>query len=213
LERDVEFWDGSPSVRARLLANLQASADIVLFLEYIPENLHTWLRKQIAIGGDAAETACTMVENNLNEITSFINSRGLLHFDAHFMNILTDGHCLYFSDFGLALCNRFELSEVESEFFKKHHNYDRCYTMAYFVEWILTELFGAENWEIMKILHEYAEGQGRPLTPSIEKIVMRYVPIAVVMNEFFLKLKESKSTPYPMNELDRVCDVVDQRLD
>jgi hypothetical protein len=156
-----------------------------------------------------------MVENNLNEITSFINSRGLLHFDAHFMNILTDGHCLYFSDFGLALCNRFELSEAESEFFKKHHNYDRCYTMAYFIEWILTELFGAENWftgNYNNILHEYAAGQGRPLTPSIKKMVMRYVPIAVVMNEFFLKLKESKNTPYPTSELDRVCDVVDQRL-
>ena len=215
LERDVEFWDGSPSMRARLNANLQASADIVLFLEYIPENLHAWLRKQIAIGGDVAESACTMVENNLNSITSFINSRGLLHFDAHFTNILTDGHALYFADFGLATCDRFELSEAEREFFKKHHNYDRCYTMAYFVEWILTEYFGAENWftgNYNTVLHEYAAGKGRPLAPSIEKIVMRYAPIAVVMNDFFLKLKESKSTPYPTNELDRVCASLDSSL-
>jgi RimJ/RimL family protein N-acetyltransferase len=34
--------------------------------------------------------------------------------------------------------------------------------------------------------------------------VMRYLPIAVVMHEFFQKLKES-TTPYPTAELERVC--------
>jgi len=206
LERDVEWWGGSSIVRARLLENLKASADIVVFLEYFPENLHKWLRKQILVGGDIAELACEMVESNLKAITSFINSRGLLHFDAHFNNILTDGYNLYFSDFGLALCTQFELSEEESDFFKKNHNYDQCYTMAYFVEWLLTELFGAENWAIGNynaMLHEYAAGEGRPLLPAIEVIIMRYAPIAVVMNEFFLKLKLSKTTSYPTAELER----------
>lgn len=208
MEKNIERSDDSPAVRVRHQANLTASAEIVLFLECFPENLHRWLRKQITEGGAAAESACTMVESNLRAITSFINSRGLLHSDAHFMNILTDGHCLYLTDFGLATSNRFELSETESDFFKKHHNYDRCYTMAYFVEWILTELFGAENWftgNYNAVLHEYATGKGRPLAPAIEKIVMRYLPIALVMNEFFLKLKECKETPYPTNELERVC--------
>ena len=206
LERDVKFWEGSSAVRARLLANLNASADIVLFLEHIPDNLHLWLRKQIAEGGDAAESACIMVESNLKAITSFIKSRGLLHFDAHFMNILTDGHRLYFADFGLATGTQFELSEAEMDFFKKHHNYDQCYTMAYFVEWILTELFGSENWftgNYNKVLHEYATGKGKPLAPAIEAIVTRYAPMAVVIDEFFLKLKESKTTPYPTSELER----------
>jgi len=206
LERDVKFWEGSSAVRARLLSNLNASADIVLFLEHIPDNLHCWLRKQIAEGGDAAESACIMVESNLKAITSFIKSRGLLHFDAHFMNILTDGRRLYFADFGLATGTQFELSEAEMDFFKKHHNYDQCYTMAYFVEWILTELFGSENWftgNYNTVIHEYATGKGKPLAPAIEAIVTRYAPMAVVINEFFLKLKESKTTPYPTSELER----------
>ncbi|MBV8801674.1 MAG: serine/threonine protein kinase [Gammaproteobacteria bacterium] len=206
LERDVNFWERSAAVRERLLANLKATADIVLFLEYFPENLHNWLKKQIALEGDVAEAACTMVENNLNAITAFINSRGLIHSDAHFMNVLTDGHCLYLTDFGLATSNRFELSKSESDFFEKHYNYDRCYTMAYFVEWLLTELFGAENWFTGKyntVLQEYASGNGRPLLPKIEKIVMRYLPVAIIMNEFFIKLKDCKSTPYPFRELEK----------
>lgn len=206
LEHDVSFWEGASAVRARLLANLNASADIVLFLEHIPDNLHLWLRKQIAKGSNAAESACIMVENNLKAITSFIKSRGLLHFDAHFMNILTDGQHLYFADFGLVTCTQFEISQAEMDFFKKHHNYDQCYTMAYFVEWILTELFGAENWftgNYNTVLHEYAIGKGKPLAPAIGAIVERYAPMAVVVNEFFLKLQESKATPYPTSVLER----------
>ncbi len=124
--------------------------------------------------------------------------------------ILTDGHELYFADFGLAIYEKFELSEVESDFFKKNYNYDQCYTMAYFVEWLLAESFGIENWVIGNnnaILHEYAIGKGSPLLPIIEEIIMRYAPIAVVMNQFFLKLKKSKVTPYPTSELKRVCTV------
>jgi len=202
LENDVKFWEGSTAVRERLEANLKSSADIVLFLEYIPENLHNWLGKQIAQGGDIAASACAMVESNLTAINSFMNSRGLLHFDAHFKNILTDGQRLYFADFGLAICDRFELSETEMDFFEQHQNYDKCYAMAYFVEWLLTELFGAANFCIGNyntLLHEYASGKGRPLEPSIDAIVMRYLPIAVAMNDFFRKLKVSKTTPFSFN--------------
>lgn len=208
LAHDVEFWDGSAAVRTRLEVNLAASADIVLFLEYIPENIHQWFSKQIAKGGKASESACAMVESNLKTITSFINAHGLLHFDAHFYNILTDGHCLYFADFGLATCDQFELSEAELDFFKRHHNYDKCYAMAYFVEWLLAALFGKENYIIGSfnaVLQEYAAGKGRPLPPWIAAIVKRYLPIAVVMNEFFCKLKESKATLYPTSELERAC--------
>ncbi|HCU6011399.1 TPA: hypothetical protein OUZ74_003502 [Legionella pneumophila] len=203
LERNTEYWEGSSAVRTRLFENLTASADIVLFLEQFPSNVHEWLRKQMAIGGKAAESACAMVEKNLRETTSFINSRGLLHFDAHFWNVLTDGHSLYFADFGLATSNRFELSEAELDFLKSHHNYDKCYTAAHLVKWILMELFGIENYS--STLDDYACGKGKPLAPAIETIVMRYLPIAIVMHEFFQKLKESTTTPYPTAELERVC--------
>jgi hypothetical protein len=170
--------------------------------------LHTWLSKKMIEGGEVAESACKMVEGNLIKIISFINSRGLLHFDAHFYNILTDGNGLYFSDFGLATCEQFELSKTELDFFKKHCNYDQCYAMAYFVEWLLTTSFGIENWVIGNdnaALQEYATGQRRILSPVIESIVMQYLPITVLMNDFFIKLKESKTKIYPASEIDYAC--------
>ncbi len=77
--------------------------------------------------------------------------------------------------------------------------------MAYFVEWLLTELFGVENWAIGNynaMLHEYGDGKGKPLQPAVKEIVMRYLPIAIIMNEFFIKLKDFKSTPYPTSALE-----------
>lgn len=213
VERDTRCWEGSPAVCARLLASLEASAEIILFLEHLPENLHLWLRKQFAAGLLATESACAMVENNILPVISFINSRGLLHFDAHFQNILTDGKALYFADFGLAISDRFELSDTEHHFFIEHHNYDKCYVMAHFAEWILYELFGADNYE--SILHEYAAGKNsRTLSPSVARIILRYAPIAVVMGEFFRKLMtETKKEPYPSRELERLCEIASKEAE
>ena len=204
LETNVAFWENSQAVRERMLANLQASTEIVLFLEYMPENLHQWLQNKIAQGGQVAERACTMVEKNLRTITSFMNSQGLLHFDAHFWNILTDGQSLYFSDFGLAISDRFELSKIEQDFFKQHHNYDRCYTMAFFVGYILCELFGAEDYDT--ILNGFITGSPSKILPTgIAEIVTQYAPMTALMNKFHRALKtESKETVYPAKELERL---------
>ncbi len=103
LESAVEFWEGSPAVRARLEALQQSTSCIVLCLEHFPQTLGRWL------GAEDAE-AISRVERALIDAAAFMKSRGLAHFDAHFDNILTDGHRLYFSDFGLSLSMNFELA-------------------------------------------------------------------------------------------------------
>ena len=117
VERAVAYWGGGPEVRRRMEALQQSSASVALFLEYIPQNLYQWLGQQVQAGGEAADRACTMVERDLEAVISFMNSRGLLHFDAHFENILTDGQRLFFADYGLAISSRFELSPEEVAFF------------------------------------------------------------------------------------------------
>ena len=64
------------------------------------------------VGGDepAAEAAITMVHDALRRDVAFMNAAGVFHFDAHLGNILTDGHCLYLADFGLATSPRYELT-------------------------------------------------------------------------------------------------------
>lgn len=197
VERDTKYWNNAAGVRNRLIENLSASAEIVLFLEYFPENVHQWLRKQIAIGGTQADSACLLVEKSLIATSDFMKSHGFLHFDAHFHNILTDGRELFFADYGLALSKKYDLAQAEKDFYQAHENYDLCYTMAHLVKWILIELFGADNYQAT--LRECAQGKlPEKLSPVISKIVSRHLPVAVIMNKFFTQIiNESKTTPYP----------------
>ncbi|GII46695.1 hypothetical protein Psi02_31190 [Planotetraspora silvatica] len=84
VERAVAYWGGGPEVRHRIEALRQASASVALFLEYIPQNLHEWLGAQVRAGEEAADRACSLVDKGLEAGVSFMNARGLLHFDAHF---------------------------------------------------------------------------------------------------------------------------------
>jgi len=210
LERDVTYWENSPAVRKRLEGKHNASAHIILFLEYIPQTLYQWLGEQVKAGEDTAEAAISWVDKALKSTSDFINTRGLIHFDAHFENILTDGTLLYFSDFGLALSSKFDLTKAENEFFNTHHTYDRCATIVNLLHCVITHLFGKDQWEMR--LNDFLKGRLKEPSPLITSLIKKYAPIALVMDEFYQKLqKESKSTPYPATKLERLLSDIEQK--
>jgi len=196
----VEYWAGSPAVRTRIEALEQAKSSVVLFLEYVPQTLHDWLTAEL---GKGSESAYAFVERALEDGVAFMNSHGLLHFDAHFQNILTDGERLYFADFGLAMSDRFDCSAAESAFHQEHLSYDRCYTATHLVLWLVTALYGHEKPERDAFIRECAEGKELTDIPkSAAAIITRNAPLAVVMSKFFGKLqRESRLTPYPTAEI------------
>ncbi|MBR8641118.1 protein kinase family protein [Streptomyces tuirus] len=207
VEKAVAYWGGSAAVRRRIEALQQSSASVALFLEYVPQTLHTWLTEQARAGDDALDRACSQVEKALAAGTSFMNSRGLLHFDAHFENILTDGRRLYFADYGLALSTRFDLTRTERDFYDRHSAYDRCYTASYLVNWLITALCG-DDWEVRGGLIRAWAGGRRPtaVPPGTAEILARHAPVAAVMTDFYRKLQlESRTTPYPGEALRRLC--------
>jgi hypothetical protein len=203
IERAVAYWGGGSQVRRRIHALQQSSASVTLFLEYIPQNLHRWLSTQVEAGDQTANRACAMVERELAVGISFMNSRGLLHFDAHFENILTDGQRLYFADYGLAISSGFELSQDEADFFDWHQTYDRCYTATYLVHWLVTALCGYQREDHYALVRAYAEGT-RPtgIPEEAAAILARHAPIAAVMSDFNRKFqRQSRKTPYPLEEI------------
>ncbi|MFG3258259.1 protein kinase family protein [Streptomyces sp. NPDC048172] len=208
VERAVAYWGGGPQVRGRIEGLQRSSASIALFLEHIPQNLHDWLAAQVAAGGRTAARACAMVERELAAGISFMNGRGLLHFDAHFENILTDGRRLYFADYGLALSSRFALSPSERDFFDRHRSYDRCYTATYLVNWLLTALYGLGREDRdtrLALVRGYADGErptGIPIPEEAASLISRHAPVAAVMSDFNRAFQRgSRETPYPAEEL------------
>ncbi|MFF9077193.1 protein kinase family protein [Streptomyces sp. NPDC014735] len=206
VEQAVAYWGGGPEVRRRIEALRDSSASIALFLEYIPQNLHDWLGTQVKSGDEATNGACAMVTRQLEAGTAFMNARGLLHFDAHFQNILTDGQRLFFTDYGLAISSRFALSKKEADFFAEHRTYDRCYTVTHLVIWLITALYGYEREDRNAFVRACAQGERLTGIPSeVAAILTRHAPLAAVMTDFYHRLQlESRQTPYPLEEIHRI---------
>jgi hypothetical protein len=199
VERVVAFWDGRPELRHRVEALREAPASLVLFLEYVPQTLHAWLTEQLAAGDETADRAVRMVERELLGGIAFMNARGLLHFDAHFENILTDGHRLYFADYGLALSSDFDLTAAEAEFFDLHRDYDRAYALGYLVNWLLFALHGYPREEREALIRALAAGaEPPPGPPAARSAIARHAGLASVVSDFLGRVQhDSRATSYP----------------
>ncbi|GAB2964003.1 serine/threonine-protein kinase [Streptomyces heilongjiangensis] len=205
VESVVAYWRGSPAVRRRVEDLQQSSGSLALFLEYIPQTLDEWLTERIQAGEGSADRACYLVERELEAGTSFMNARGLLHFDAHFQNILVDGRRLYFTDYGLAVSSRFDLSPSETSFFEQHRTYDRCYTRSWLVNRLITKLYGYERKEREALIRSCAAGEDPPDGPQGARAILSlHAPLAAVMTDFYVKVQdENRQTPYPSEALRR----------
>ncbi|MFJ3706498.1 MULTISPECIES: protein kinase family protein [Streptomyces] len=206
LEGAVAHWEGSPAVRGRLEAIGQSSCSLVVFLEHVPHTLAEWLSdyRNPAVSEDGDSLPFRWVEEALMRGTAFMSSRGLVHFDAHFANILTDGRQLYFADFGLALSSRFDLSADESTFLSDHLAYDHCYTASHLLQYHLLDGVRGDT-EREAFLHDWIAGR-RPgdIPPEISAIIDRHARPTVVVDSFFRRLlTESKQTPFPAAEIKR----------
>jgi len=188
----VAHWEGSAAVRRRLEAIGRSSAALVLFLEHVPHTVADWLRDH----EDAV--AQPWFEDGLTRGTEFMGSRGLVHFDAHFRNLLTDGRQVYFADFGLALSSGFELSPEEAEFLSDHLVYDRVYAPTHLLRHhLLDRVRGDVDRETF--LREWGAGR-RPggIPHEIAALIDRHVRPALVLDDFFHRLvTRSKRTPFP----------------
>ncbi|WP_051944056.1 protein kinase family protein [Streptacidiphilus rugosus] len=197
IEGAVAHWDGSAAVRQRLEAIADSSASLVFFLEHVPQTLGAWLEAQ-----DDLPAAAVWAERRLERGTAFMRERGLVHFDGHFANVLTDGRRLYFADFGLALSSRFELSAAERAFLAEHRHYDHFYTVSHLLRCHLLEGV-RDRTEHLDFLRAWISGS-RPdtLAPAVAGLVDRHARTALLFDAFCGGLLNgSKSTPYPAAEL------------
>ncbi|MEC3952468.1 protein kinase family protein [Nocardia sp. CDC153] len=204
IDRAVAHWDDRPQVRHRIEAVRDSTASIALFLEYIPHTLHDWLNIQIEAGDASTDRAVAMVERELAAGTEFMNARNLLHVDAHFWNILTDGRRLYFADYGLSLSSAFDLTSQEADFFDRNQTYDHAFTATYLVNWLLTALLGVEGREKRAaMVCAIAEGN-RPegIPEGAAAVLTRHAPVAAAMSGFMRAFQEQRrSAPYPDGEI------------
>ena len=223
--RYVKYWNSNENIGRYIVDRTNGEYEVALFLEYIPYQFSKWFRKNI----DQLDAFIDEIPNTI----TFLRENGIVHFDVHFNNILTDGNKSYLTDFGLALDKRFDLNEIERAFFRKNTHYDYGEFLLCFGEHLMSiyqELAETKKKKVMQryglktemkhhecfiVLLEnlgeiYAEGLMK-LSKSYVEVVIKYRDIIILMAKFFADMAENnrKDTKYSHTKLRRLLEETD----
>ena len=220
--RYVKCWNSNENIGRYIVDRTNAKYEVALFLEYIPYTFSRWLGKNFL-----------QLDSFINEILNtiaFLQKNGIIHFDVHFNNILTDGNKIYLTDLGLVLDNHFDLGEAERAFFNKHILYDYGEFLFWFGEHLLSIYRGLADTKKKRIMQKYRITNAMPrpesfiiLLENIREIVAdglmllnhdyvetvrKYQAIIMLMAEFFTDMEENnrKDTKYNHAKLKRLLE-------
>lgn len=214
----LKRWNNSKTIARYIRARVEAPFELVLCMEHVDHTVRSWLGKHLDRIGDVLSQSLALV--------GAMTKRGLLHFDAHLNNHLTDGDRVYLCDFGLALDRDFELSGRERRFGEQHGLYDYgevltgvgAAAMDHFLR--LGEQRRARVLEALEVdprdyyafsaalLEHAADLRTRRLvnfSDGFLALVERYRPVTLLMGGFYARLGNNprKDTPFPAAALER----------
>ncbi len=217
LKAYVEYWGNSENVGKYVLDRANANYELVLFLEYIPHVLETWLWENP-----------NKLQQTLDDVRStidFLRTKGIIHFDPHFRNILTDGEQTYLTDFGLALDKSFALTKDEESFFEQNKFYDYGEVLRNLRHLIRPPYDSCSENDKRRIMEKYGIKEslqphevGSILLDNIEQIqangdlkldefyvanIIKYRSIIALMHSFFADMwvNNHKDTKFPHAKL------------
>lgn len=214
---EIDQLSNQATVRNYALDKANASHELVLFLECIPQILETWLRFN--------PHQLQKLLNDLRTTIDFLRTKGIIHFDAHFRNILTDGVQIYLTDFGLVLDQGFALANDETAFFEQNSLYDYGEVLRNLGHLIRLPYESCSEDEKRRIRRKYGIEAGLELyqvgailLDHIEQIhtdadlhldefyvasIIKYRPIIALMQDFFVDMwrNKQKDTQLPHVQL------------
>lgn len=217
LEIDIERWGNHANLKKYVLDRANARYELVLFLEYIPYVLETWLREN--------PNQLQKALNGLWKTIAFLRTKGIIHFDAHFRNVLTDGEQIYLTDFGLALDKSFALTEDETLFFEQNSLYDYGEVLRNLGHLIRSPYDSCSESNKCRIMKKYGIKEslrpyqvGSILLDNVQQIqadgdiildefyvasIVKYRDIIALMQDFFVEMWENnqKNTQFPYTKL------------
>jgi serine/threonine protein kinase len=112
----VRYWNGNAAIREFMAARNAATQEVWIVVEYVPHPMFIWLIQNQDRVHDTLSQLFERVET--------LRSLGVVHFDVHFANVVTDGDACRLTDFGLAMASDFELRAPERRFLASHAHYD-----------------------------------------------------------------------------------------
>lgn len=213
----IKYWNNSKRIDRYILDRKQSEYEVVIFLEYIPYVLRDWMKPNI--------NRINEVSKKIFKIIEFLKSNGIIHFDTHFGNTLTDGKNIYLTDFGLGLDKKFNLNSKEITFYKQHRNYDYMLSIGAFSDilessWhdlsldskkMLEERYGirkeTSHFDKVNLLLINLDDVKKlmKLSNSYVKFIEKHKSIIVLRNDFLqgMRRDNKKREIYPAGKLNR----------
>ncbi|MGH2607790.1 MAG: hypothetical protein ACRDHF_01765, partial [Tepidiformaceae bacterium] len=179
-------------------------------LECVSHTMTDWLPHNLRRADDVVE--------QLVKTISCLRGHGVVHFDAHFANVVTDGQRHLLTDFGLALDSEFELAPDERAFLRRHMDYDygeALLSVGSALMWVVQGLPEPDRGSIRRALGIeedvlwYSTGSTlisrvedlagmTSIDPAYVATVKRYRPVMLFMGDFLRTLRANprKDTPF-----------------
>ncbi|HLF77578.1 MAG TPA: hypothetical protein VJB57_08810, partial [Dehalococcoidia bacterium] len=221
-EEYARSWNGDGGIARYVLDRSAAENEAVIILEYAPHTMWRWLT-------DSPGRVDDVIDQVFQSI-AMLRANGVVHFDAHFANVVTDGAAHLLTDFGLWLDSQFELSAEERAFLQRHIDYDYGEVLMSAGDTLTWTFFLLPEGEREAIRRELGihrtDGNaaiGRILIARLEDLaglmpvegvlleaVRRYRPVMLFMSEFLSAMRSNprKDTPFEADILGRLLDEV-----
>jgi len=218
LKNYIAYWNGSKTIERYMLDRRRCKHQLVLIVEALTP-LADWIASNPLKFGAMFPRAIKCID--------FVHSNGMIHFDAHMENWLTDGKDVFLTDFGLVLDKEFELSKLEQQFFNKHRYYDYAQVVnAVGNEWV--DIYFSMHKQPLALLEKELKQSPENTDPhmtavirkalflheckqiklpaSMLKFIAKYQSIIFAKNEFFQTLVTGRkaSDKYPARKLRRL---------
>ena len=219
-QRYVTYWGNDTNVSRYMLDRAAAPYELILYLEHIPHTVATWVRTH--------QAHIPQVMTDTKAAVTFLRDHGIIHFDSHFFNLLTDGERTYLTDFGLALDKNFALSPTEMQFYQQHTEYDYgnlLRGLGTHIYGLYRELPDAEKQRIRAIYsipegetleellppllthaNEIQESKLIQLEESYVTSINQYLPVINFMHDFYVAMRynDGKDTPFEQARLQQL---------
>lgn len=209
LDEYVRSWNSSRNIGRYMTERGSGSHAALIFLEHLPHSMWDWL---------AAHPEDTdRLTRQLCDTVTFLRGHGVVHFDAHFNNAMTDGEYAYLADYGLAMDSRFDLTERERAFLARHTDFDYgsiVFSVAPQLALWFRALPEAEQESIRERLDldddrvpvhlalvRGAEGFDGLAPPTLLDAVVRYRDVIEFLSDFFVTLGANKQKNTPFDEV------------
>ena len=206
----VRYWNGSKRIGQYMLDRSRANFEVLIFLEHFPYTLGPWMSTH--------QDRFAWMLDEMRRTVQFLQANKVIHFDAHAMNMLTDGQRVYLTDFGLVSDMDFDLDETERKFFSANKHYDEGEVIYNLGSYLARRFMGLSDSKKTDLLNRYALKPNEymrlanslvvnvedivardliKLDPNYVALLIKYRPIISLMNEFYIKMRAGSRKNFP----------------